>query len=483
MVPTYVNVESFPIAAVSKNRCWWCWSGATGGLNLKACSQCKVAKYCGVGCQKEHWGKGSHKLTCEAFKVARMIPDSGKIAFLAMVRCALEGGRFAEALFGEEGKFGSLVSHWEKLSEEKRKECVMVGSGVLRMWTRFLENCRGLSDRELWNPGLDVNAVFKLVSKVLLNGFTIVDCYQDECGVGLYGVDQKGNQDITLSKLNHSCDPSCVVIFPGMLPENMPKNPSKLDSISLGHGPLAKLRVIKDVCEGEELTITYIDLASTFLERQSFLKLNYFFECKCDTCTSFISSSGTSERGRNHFRCTSRKSSQCDGILVDESGHAVSIDRRTIDSTKMISSSRNLTCDKCKHPVSLENLENMISFLRGFLNNPSKFLDNFDNGLHILNSMLHQNNALRYTFFSDVSLIALNSQQWKIVSRITEFMLKSAPTFYNPRSLNIGILWLKYSRLLSLIGNNGEDAKYKRAIENAFKILAHIYKGENVNWH
>jgi len=37
-----------------------------GGAALKPCSRCKVALYCGRGCQVQHWKAGGHKAVCKA---------------------------------------------------------------------------------------------------------------------------------------------------------------------------------------------------------------------------------------------------------------------------------------------------------------------------------------------------------------------------------------------------------------------------------
>ena len=37
-----------------------------GGAALKPCSRCKVALYCGRGCQVQHWKVGGHKAVCKA---------------------------------------------------------------------------------------------------------------------------------------------------------------------------------------------------------------------------------------------------------------------------------------------------------------------------------------------------------------------------------------------------------------------------------
>ncbi|XP_070590181.1 histone-lysine N-methyltransferase SMYD3 isoform X4 [Erythrolamprus reginae] len=77
-----------------------------------------------------------------------------------------------------------------------------------------------------------------------------------EVGVGLYP---------SMSLLNNSCDPNCVVIF---------------------EGPQLHLRSIREMHLGEELTISYTETVMPTLERQKTLKRQYCFECDCIMCST-----------------------------------------------------------------------------------------------------------------------------------------------------------------------------------------------------
>uniref|UniRef100_A0A8V0XZB4 [histone H3]-lysine(4) N-trimethyltransferase n=1 Tax=Gallus gallus TaxID=9031 RepID=A0A8V0XZB4_CHICK len=75
-----------------------------------------------------------------------------------------------------------------------------------------------------------------------------------DVGVGLYP---------SMSLLNHSCDPNCVIIFEGYQ---------------------LLLRSIREIQIGEELTISYIESLMPTSERQKQLKRQYCFECDCCLC-------------------------------------------------------------------------------------------------------------------------------------------------------------------------------------------------------
>ena len=50
-------------------------------------------------------------------------------------------------------------------------------------------------------------------------------------------------------------------------------------------GPNQSVRAIRDIAAGEELCISYVDLAHATAERQGHLLRQYGFQCACDRCT------------------------------------------------------------------------------------------------------------------------------------------------------------------------------------------------------
>uniref|UniRef100_A0A8C4U2P7 [histone H3]-lysine(4) N-trimethyltransferase n=1 Tax=Falco tinnunculus TaxID=100819 RepID=A0A8C4U2P7_FALTI len=75
-----------------------------------------------------------------------------------------------------------------------------------------------------------------------------------DVGVGLYP---------SMSLLNHSCDPNCVIVFEGYQ---------------------LLLRSVREIQIGEELTISYIESLMPTSERQKQLMRQYCFECDCLLC-------------------------------------------------------------------------------------------------------------------------------------------------------------------------------------------------------
>ncbi|XP_015262358.1 PREDICTED: histone-lysine N-methyltransferase SMYD3-like [Gekko japonicus] len=91
---------------------------------------------------------------------------------------------------------------------------------------------------------------------VTCNCFSISNGEVQDVGVGLYP---------SMSLLNNSCDPNCVIVF---------------------EGPQLYLHSIREIQIGEELTISYIDTMMPSTERQQQLKRQYCFECDCLMCST-----------------------------------------------------------------------------------------------------------------------------------------------------------------------------------------------------
>ena len=66
-----------------------------------------------------------------------------------------------------------------------------------------------------------------------------------------------------LALCNHSCWPNCAVMF---------------------EGRVASLRALRPIRKGEELSISYIELALPTSERRRMLQDGYCFHCQCSRC-------------------------------------------------------------------------------------------------------------------------------------------------------------------------------------------------------
>ncbi|XP_054839132.1 histone-lysine N-methyltransferase SMYD3 [Eublepharis macularius] len=208
---------------------------------LLRCSQCKVARYCDIQCQKVAWQ--DHKRECKCIKNIdpNFPPDSVRLVGRIIFKLLRQSTCPSEELYS----FSDLQSNFEKLSEEMKE-----GLGYL---TRALQLYLKVEIQDVSQlpPALDV---FQTFAKVTCNCFSISNGEVQDVGVGLYP---------SMSLLNNNCDPNCVIVF---------------------QGPQLHLRSIREIQIGEELTISYIDTMMSSAERQQQLKRQYCFECDCLMC-------------------------------------------------------------------------------------------------------------------------------------------------------------------------------------------------------
>ncbi|XP_072712609.1 histone-lysine N-methyltransferase SMYD3 isoform X3 [Ciconia boyciana] len=161
--------------------------------HLHRCSQCKVAKYCGKSCQKEAWL--DHKQECRCLKSIEpnFPPDSVRLAGRIVFKLLRQSVCLSERLYS----FSDLQSNIEQLSEEM-KDGLRHLAQTLQLYLKT-----EIQDVSHLPPAIDF---FQIFTKVTCNCFTISNGEMQDVGVGLYP---------SMSLLNHSCDPNCVIIFEG----------------------------------------------------------------------------------------------------------------------------------------------------------------------------------------------------------------------------------------------------------------------------
>lgn len=84
--------------------------------------------------------------------------------------------------------------------------------------------------------------------------------------------------DPTVALLNHSCNPNAAIVF---------------------DGNIVSVRSIRDIKDGEQVTISYVDNTYKRATRRSQLRDQYFFECRCEGCEP----PNNKFTGRDSFMC------------------------------------------------------------------------------------------------------------------------------------------------------------------------------------
>ncbi|KAJ3330429.1 hypothetical protein HDU76_005717 [Blyttiomyces sp. JEL0837] len=146
---------------------------------------------------------------------------------------------------------------------------------TLETYAQILSLLRSVSsDADNWPTSSDLIDIF---CKFTCNSFSICNGELVNVGVAVYPI---------ASMLNHSCCPNCAIIF---------------------YGADAHLRPMRDIAAGEELTISYIEIAEPRHKRRKELKERYFFDCECSACK---------QEPEPIARCLQKG---CDGKVVYES--------------------------------------------------------------------------------------------------------------------------------------------------------------------
>ncbi|XP_066452207.1 histone-lysine N-methyltransferase SMYD3 [Eleutherodactylus coqui] len=194
-------------------------------------------------CQKKAWK--DHKRECLCLK--SILPHVPTDSVRLVARIIFKLLEQPDSTSGELYSINDLKSHFKDLNEDMKE-----GLGHLAATLeQYLK--KEIPDSSKLPPGFQTLEYF---CKLTCNSFTISDGEMQDVGVGLYP---------SMSLLNHSCDPNCVIIF---------------------EGKFLHLRTIKEIPQGEELTISYIDVKMPSHMRQLQLQRQYCFTCDCQRCMS-----------------------------------------------------------------------------------------------------------------------------------------------------------------------------------------------------
>uniref|UniRef100_A0A3P9AER6 [histone H3]-lysine(4) N-trimethyltransferase n=1 Tax=Esox lucius TaxID=8010 RepID=A0A3P9AER6_ESOLU len=233
-----------PLACCVSSQCRnvVCHSCFSRHETLLRCSQCKVARYCDVTCQKRAWSIHKRECKCLLSLHPRIPTDSVRLAARIIFRLLCPSQMTPQLYSFEEHE-----SHLCDVGEEKREGLSQLSS-MLQLYLKQEQ-----PDIIQKVPSFDP---ISLLAKVTCNCFTISDAELQEIGVGLYP---------SMSLLNHDCRPSCVMLF---------------------QGKTLQLRAIRDIQPTEEVTISYIGVLLPTRERQTQLMEQYHFSCQCGLCST-----------------------------------------------------------------------------------------------------------------------------------------------------------------------------------------------------
>lgn len=235
------------------SRCAYCLRMPECEKALLVCNTCEAFAYCSRHCQEQDLSE--HESECASIAHLDRVPPPTMLMTARLVRRV-----GVEALTRQDPDkrslfraLGQLVHHTDKASPVRQKQFLFAANqicGLLVLPPAPADMATIVA--KLGGPRF----VARLLAQIGCNAFTITDGDAEVLGVGLF---------LGAVSANHSCDPNCHQIF---------------------EGPNIRLRALRPIAPGEELTIGYIDISNTRKLRQEALLEGYGFECACSRCSS-----------------------------------------------------------------------------------------------------------------------------------------------------------------------------------------------------
>lgn len=230
----------------------WYNIGQYRDAELKVCTGCQVARFCGERCQKQAWKK-YHKHECKIFAKLRpkVLPEQVRAVMTFLLQ--RENALLADGLWS---KVMSATSHVNDLKA--------AGGNT---WMSLMLMAKAA--HEYSQTKVDIATVLELICILKVNGLQLSTTYGDPIGVFL---------DPTLIMINHNCNGNVMVHRPGYT--NVIGWPHRVSQDKA----LLKLLPLRDIASGEELTISYVDPTEHVAARQKNLQQDYLFTCVCEKC-------------------------------------------------------------------------------------------------------------------------------------------------------------------------------------------------------
>ncbi|KAJ5105569.1 hypothetical protein NUU61_002916 [Penicillium alfredii] len=204
--------------------------------DLKACTGCRVVKYCDRACQSKDW-KFAHSLECPIFqKVKPMVLPNNARAILRMV---LRTGRNKYST-QELDVFSGLETHMQQIEQSQAQ------LDRVTLTARAIKNYSETDMNEV--------SIAEYAAKLDLNSFNLTTALYDRIGLYLHPY---------AALINHSCNFNSTVGFDG---EEL------------------FVKAVRPIKKDEQIFISYIDTTTPHEIRRTELSERYFFDCRCTRC-------------------------------------------------------------------------------------------------------------------------------------------------------------------------------------------------------
>ncbi|KAL2834297.1 hypothetical protein BDW59DRAFT_156238 [Aspergillus cavernicola] len=210
-------------------------------ITLKACTGCQIVKYCDKTCQVKDW-KAAHSLECGIYQTLkpRVLPINAR----AILRMVLRTGASKNGYTSQDlEELGALETHIQEIRNESPAQ-----------WERIALTSKAV--KEYSGTEMEEEMISAYGAKLDLNSFNLTSAVYDRTGLYLHPF---------AALMNHSCNYNCVVGF---------------------DGPELYVKAIYPIQNHEQIFISYVDATNPVDIRKKELRERYFFECRCEKCSS-----------------------------------------------------------------------------------------------------------------------------------------------------------------------------------------------------
>ncbi|EUD68642.1 SET and MYND protein [Plasmodium inui San Antonio 1] len=235
MAPRIIDAENKKSSYKTVNICFYCFEKFSKSFY---CPNCKYVVYCSEVCLELAWKL--HRDECEVFKSNIFDKFCPSIIMRMVINSYLSHFNFYEYC-------GSVAELSKEKYEYFKYPAYIVAVALMSKKKKMFANFED-------NESILKNVIEKFV-KISKNSLQIIDNELEPAGLGFYKK--------PVAYFNHSCLSNCVTIF---------KNQKLF------------IRTLMDVYPGEELTISYIDIAFDKNTRLAICMDQYFFTCTCKLC-------------------------------------------------------------------------------------------------------------------------------------------------------------------------------------------------------
>ncbi|KAG9236523.1 hypothetical protein BJ875DRAFT_222196 [Amylocarpus encephaloides] len=203
---------------------------------LNLCAGCKSCSYCSKACQERAW-KQWHKAECKVLKHAQPLRASLRLLYRLL-----------------------MLQKSDRLSTAHLHALTLMKFNEAEYKTADCSNLENIIDSVKVATGTTLSSreILVLLYKIVTNGFSIVQADYSG-GMGSLG----GCVDLTGAVLRHSCTPNAFYFF---------------------EGRELQVRTLRVIPAGEEISISYVNINSSYLQRSGVLWNVYHVACACLKC-------------------------------------------------------------------------------------------------------------------------------------------------------------------------------------------------------